>query len=282
LDIFPEAEMWVFNSILGNIFTFFIYPFKEMNPWIGLTYISFLTAVFMLFVFRIFSNQKGIKQIKNKIKAHLLEIRLYKDSLSQTLKAQTSILKYNLKYMSYSIKPMLIMIIPLVIILIQLNLWFNSLPLAPEERTLLKVKLDNEVDLLTTSFSIEETPAIKVETSPLRIEETNEVNWRIRALENGSHKIKLRIGGDSLLKEIRIGESSLGRISKIKIRKNLLNELLNPGEPPLPGDIPVKSIEINYPSRFPEIAGIPLWLLAYFALSIIFAFLLKAPLKVEI
>ncbi len=133
--------MWIFNSAFGKIFNLIFFPFRSMNPWVGMILISFLTALLMLFVFRFTSNQEGIKRVKNKIKAHLLELRLFKDSMSLSFKAQGNILRCNLRYISYSTKPMLVMIIPLILILIQLNFWFGYEALTPGQETILKVKL---------------------------------------------------------------------------------------------------------------------------------------------
>jgi len=60
-------------------------------------------------------------------------------------------------------------------------------------------------------------------------------------------------------------------------------ELLYPGENPLPGGIPVRSIEILYPAGRLNAFGLGLhWLVAYFVLSIIFGFAFKGVFKVEI
>ena len=131
--------MWSFNSIFGRLFEFIFFPFRNMSPWIGMIFISFLTALLMLFIFRFTSNQQGIRQVKKKIIAHLLELRLFKDSLSITLKAQGNILRYNLKYIGYSAKPMLVLIIPIFLILVQLNLWFGYQDLAPGQKAILKI-----------------------------------------------------------------------------------------------------------------------------------------------
>ncbi|NOR12743.1 MAG: hypothetical protein GQ545_05770, partial [Candidatus Aminicenantes bacterium] len=111
--------MWTFNRVFGKIFDLLFIPFRDMNPWVGMIIISFLTGLLMLVIFRYTSNQAGIKKAKNKIKAHLLELRLYKDSLGLSLKAQGNILLANLKYITHSFKPMLVMIIPVILILIQ-------------------------------------------------------------------------------------------------------------------------------------------------------------------
>jgi uncharacterized membrane protein (DUF106 family) len=275
--------MWVFNSIFGKIFEIIFFPFRKMNPWIGMILISFLTALLMLCVFRFTSNQQGIKNVKNKIKAHLLEFRLFKDSLNISLKAQGKILRYNLKYIGYSAKPLLVMIIPLILILIQLNLWFGYHSLAPGQKAILKAELEMNQSLLDTEFKIETSSGLVVETLPLRIEDKGEVNWGFQTKEAGIHELALTVNGQRIVKKVAVAQNLLSKISPVKIRRNFIDEVFNPGEAPLPGNIPVKSIEINYPSRPMNLFGWRIhWIIVYFALSIIFGFAFKGIFRVEI
>jgi len=254
-----------------------------MSPWIGMIFISFLTALLMLFIFRFTSNQQGIRQVKKKIIAHLLELRLFKDSLSITLKAQGNILRYNLKYIGYSAKPMLVLIIPIFLILVQLNLWFGYQDLAPGQKAILKVKMEEGHDLFDINIAIEPSLALNIETPPLRIEEEREINWRFKIKEKGVHDITLIINGQKFTKKIAVAQNPLSKISQSRIQRNFIDELFNPGEAPLPGDIPLKTIEVTYSPKRMNLLGWRIhWLIVYFALSIIFGFSFKGVFKVEI
>jgi len=282
--------MWIFNSAFGIIFNLIFFPFRSMSPWVGMILISFLTALLMLFVFRFTSNQEGIRQVKNKIKAHLLELRLFKDSLSLSLKAQGSILRNNLKYIGYSAKPLLVMIIPLFLILAQLNLWFGYDALTPGQETILKVKLEEGHNPLDINLALESSSGFEIQTHPLRIEEEREINWRLKAREKGVHDLTFIVNGQRLTKKVAVGQKPLSKISPLKVRHNFINELLYPGESPFSGDLPIKTIEVKYPSKSMNLFGwniprpwkIPPWLIVYFVLSIILGFVLKGIFKVEI
>ena len=275
--------MWVFNSIFGKIFEVIFFPFRNMSPWISMILISFLTALLMLCVFRFTSNQQGIKNVKNKIKAHLLEFRLFKDSLTISLKAQGKILRYNLKYIGYSVKPLLVMIIPLILILIQLNLWFGYHSITPGQKVIMKAELEMNQSLLDTEFKIETSSGLVVETLPIRIEDKGEVNWRLQTKEAGIHELAFTVNGQRIVKQVAVAQSPLSKISPVKIRRNFISELFNPGEAPLPGNIPIKSVEIKYPSRPMNLFGWHIhWIIVYFALSIIFGFAFKGIFRVEI
>ncbi len=275
--------MWIFNLFFGKIFDILFLPFRSLSPWYGMIFISFLTGLFMLFVFRYTSNQQGIRKVKNLIKAHLLELRLFKDSFATSLKAQGSILRCNLRYIGFSARPMLVMIIPLVLIIIQLNLWFGYHSLSPGEKAILEVILKDGFDPLEVSLSLKQSPGIEVETPPLRIEEEREIDWRFRAKEKGIHDIVLVSEGTEVHKRIAINQKILSKISPVKVGKNFFAQALNPGEPPLPSSSPLESVKVIYPSKNMNFFGWGIhWLIVYFVLAIIFGFALKGVFKVEI
>jgi uncharacterized membrane protein (DUF106 family) len=275
--------MGLVNSLLGKLFDLLFLPFRSLNPWVGMAFISLLTGLLMLLIYRWTSNQSGIRRVKDKIKAHLLELRLFKDNMGVTMRAQGQILRANLRYLVLNLRPLLVMIIPLVLILAQLNIWFGSEPLSTDRPAILRVRLQPDVNVMDTEFSLEAPPEIAVETPPLRIEESREVDWRLRPRVSGKFNLSVRAGDRSYLKTITVGGKSLEKISSLKVQKGFLDELLYPGEKALPGDSRIQEIEVVHPAKRLPLFGLNLhWLIAYLGLSIIFGFALKKPFRVEI
>jgi len=275
--------MWIFNSAFGKIFEALFLPFRGMSPWIGMILVSFLTGLLMLFVFKWTSNQQGIQKVKNRIKAHLLELRLFKDSLSQSLRSQGNILRCNLTYISYSVKPMLVMIIPLILILIQLNFWFGYESLKPNESVILKIKLAEDQNPLETQIAVQPSSGLIMETPPLRIEESQEINWRFSATQEGIQQFAVTINGETITKKVYVAQKPLSKISPLKTNKNFLDQVMYPTEAPIKSQIPVKAIEVQYPNKSMNLFGWKLhWIIVYFALSIIFGFAFKGIFKVQI
>jgi uncharacterized membrane protein (DUF106 family) len=275
--------MWIFNSAFGKIFDVLFLPFRSMSPWIGMILISFLTGLLMLFVFKWTSNQTGIQKVKNRIKAHLLELRLFKDSLAQSLRSQGNILRCNLKYISYSAKPMLVMIIPLILILIQLNFWFGYESLTPHDSAILRITLTQNLNPLDTQIMIQPSSGLELETPPLRIEESREINWRFKAIQPGVQEFQVTIGGETVTKKVSVAQKPLSKISPLKTNKKFLDQVMYPAESPIRSHIPVQSIEIQYPGKSMNLFGWKIhWIIVYFALSIIFGFAFKGVFKVQI
>jgi len=269
--------------MIGGVFEILFFPFRRFSPWVAMIFFSFLTGMFMLFVFKKTSNQKGIREVKNRIKAHLLEIRLFKDNLAVSLKAQANILRCNMKYIGYSFRPMLVMILPLILILIQLQFWFGYAPLDPGRPALLKVELAEGRDPVELPVVLRPSSGLEIETLPVRIRDVGEIDWRFSGTEEGIHTFTLVIGEETIEKKVFVGQKHLTRISPVRTGKGFLQELLYPVEPPIRGSSAVRSVEIQYPPGRMDLFGWKIhWLVVFFVLSIAFGFAFKGVLKVEI
>ena len=63
-------------TLLNQVTDIIITPFANFGPVIGLSIISFISAVVLLYLFKVLSNQEKIKFHKNKIFGHFL-IRIF-------------------------------------------------------------------------------------------------------------------------------------------------------------------------------------------------------------
>ena len=274
--------MWALHSVLIGIFDILFLPFRGLNPWFGMIFISLLTAFLMLWIYRTTSNQEGIRKTKNTIKAHLLELRLFKDNMRISLRAQGRIFRANMRYIGHNTKPLLVMIIPLVLILSQLNLRFGFNPLRPGEDALVKIRTDQSMDPVDLSVTISASNGLSIETPAVRIADEREIAWRIRAVEAGQASLTFETGGRSITKSLNIAGKSLSVVSPVRHR-NSLNEILFSGEKTLPKDLPLRSIEILYQPGKLNLFGLNIhWIIAYLILSIVFGFAFKGVFKVEI
>ncbi len=275
--------MGIVNLVFGRIVDVILWPFRGASPWFGMAAVSLLTALLMLEVYKHTSNQASIRKAKDRIKAHLLELRLFKDSMPITLRAQGAILKANLSYLAANLKPLLVMIVPLVLILAQLSLWFDRTPLQPGEETLVKVGLEKNADPVSLPMELDVSPGLEITSPAVRIPDEHEVAWRIKATATGPGHLTLRVGGLTLTKSVVVGGKPLTKVSTLASRGSFLKQVLYPGERALAAGSPVRSIEILYPAKTLSIFGLGLhWLVAYLILSIVFGFSFKGVFKVEI
>lgn len=273
--------MITINYIITKIFDFFFLPMVNLAPEWPLFAISIVTGVFMLFIFRLTSNQKGIKETKQKIKGLFLEIRLYQDDLKQSLTAQKAILRTNVTYMKYSFVPMLVMIGPVILILIQMNFRFSYRPFVISEP--INVKIIAAPSLLSLDQVILTVQkGVNLETKPLRIPLKGEIDWRLRATETGNYNLRFSIGEKKVIHPLHVS-TSLVRVYPEVMKPDFLAAWLYPGAPFIPQDSPISEIHVSYPERSTPIVGLDMhWLISFFILSIIGGYALKKPFGVEI
>jgi uncharacterized membrane protein (DUF106 family) len=275
--------MSIVNLVFGRVVDLIMLPFRGLSPWFGMTAVSLLTALLMLEVYKLTSNQAAIRRAKDRIKAHLLELRLFKDNMRVTLAAQGAILKANFAYMAANLKPLAVMIVPLVLVLAQLSLWFDRAPLRPGDETLVKAGLETTADPVGLGLELEPPPGLEITAPPVRIPDQNEVVWRVKALAPGTGRLLLRAGGQAVEKSVTIDGKPLTKVSTLASRGSFWKRLLYPGEPPLPKGTPVRTIEVLYPAKTLTAFGLRVhWLVAYLVLSIAFGFAFKGVFKVEI
>jgi len=272
-----------FNSVLGRISDIVLLPVLALNPWVAMAILSLVTSVFMLYVYRLVADQAGIRLVKSRISAHLLEMRLYQHNMPVTFKAQGRILTYNLRYLLLSTRPMLVMVVPLVLAILQLDLRFSVGPLNPGEPTILKIRLKEGYQPSRLVAAVESSPGLAIETPPLRIDRDRELDWRVRATAAGTGDVRIRVGDEIVTKQVVTGTAGNRGISPARVGGNWFDKILSPGEPPLAEASALESVEIGYPARRMSIFGLRLhWLIVYFALSVLFSLGLKGTFGVEI
>ena len=276
--------MWHVNSVLSYLFDLVMTLFQSLHPLLSLFFFCLPVAIFMLLVFRYTSDQKGIKESKDRIKAYLLEIRIFKDDLGILLSAQKRLLIYNGIYMSHAIKPLLFMIVPVALLIIQMDAWYGHRPLRIGESTILSIQVSDEGRTrLLSNTSIEMEKGMTVEKPSLRIFETGELDRTIRAGEVGVHRIRVTVAGHSFPKDVIVNDGRLARVSALSVNSGFWRAILTPGAEPLSENAFLKRIEVRYPSRLLDIFSWKIhWLVLFFVLSTAYAFMLKKLFKVEI
>jgi len=274
--------MWGLSFVLNKVWRALFEPIAGFNRGIALLLISLVTGVVMLWIFGAVSNQNAIRRAKDKIRAHLLEILLFNDSLKMVFRAQGRALAHTGRYMGHAMVPLLVIMVPVVLILAQTNHLFESEPLKPENAVTISARLTQWDADLAESVALNVPDALSVETSPLRMPETREIEWRVRAHEYGDFDVSVNVGGQAFSKRLIVADKQR-LLSRRRVRPSFAGALFHSAEPPLDKDSPIESIEVKYaPARIRMARFNAHWLVMFFIFSIVFAFLFKPFLKVEI
>ncbi len=272
------------NAFLRALFDTLLWPFRSLPPVVGLAVVSVLVAVGMLLVFRATSNQRRIEEVKRAIVAGLLEVRLFNDDFGAVLRAQWDILRQNLRYLGLSLVPMAWMLVPFILITTQLQFHYGYEGLRPGEPALVKVQLNAEAVRSTPadgpSITLEAPAGLKIETPAVWAPALGELAWRIGAERAGTYDLVVNVAGTPVTKQVVVSNDVVRR-SPIRVARSFLDELLYPAEPPIDASVPLRAIEVTYPSRSIDVAGVGMpWLVAFIVLSMVFAFLLRGWLGV--
>lgn len=266
--------MWpAVNAALNAAVGGWLWAFERCEPLVQFCALALPVAVLALLAYRCASDQNGIHAVKDQLKAHLLELRLFKDDLSVTLRAQGQILKNSVRYTGYALAPMAIMIVPIVLILIQVESRYAFRPLQPGESTIVEVTVNSATPLHDMQAALILPSGLICETPALRLEDERKILWRVRAQRTGDYEMRVRLAGQELRKRIRIGGE--GTLSPAVYAANDMRTLAYPLEPALANDSIASSIEVSYPRSRGVFAGLSSasWIL--FAASLVFGYVLR-------
>jgi len=272
-------------SLINRLFDLAFYPFRSATPWLPLILFSLLAGILMLLVFRFTSNQSAIRRVKDRMQAHLLEVRLFPDQIGVVLRAYGRILRWTLAYFGHALVPLAVMLVPLVLLLVQMDLRLGHQALRPRDSFLLKALAAGDAPLDQAALRLPDGLALSA--PPLHIhhqpDNRREVNWRIDALRPGEYSIEVVVADELFAKQVTVVESGNAvRISPARVRPDWLELILESAEPPLPPGAPLHHIVITYPHRNLVLGRWELhWLIPFFVLSLVAAFALKGVLRTE-
>jgi len=125
------------NRLVTRTFDVLLAPLEWVGPEFALLVVSAIFGVLALWVFKHISWQKGIKATKDKIKGHLIEIRIYQDDLGVVSKAIGRVLVRNLQYLALNFGPFLPLAVPFTLVVAQLvvRYGFDPIPVTATQPT---------------------------------------------------------------------------------------------------------------------------------------------------
>ena len=271
-----------FNAAGTFLFGLVYQPLRALGPLGSLALISVLAGILMVWIFGKVSNQAAIQRTRDRLSGELIGLRLFKDDLRVFFRIQLDVLLWTIRYLQYSLVPMLILMVPTLLIMIQLNLHYGARPLRVGEQALVKVKLRDANTVARRSITLTAPENVKVETDGIGIASLNEVCWRIRGVAPGRFLLTVSNGPETVTKEAGVG-GRLEGVSTLRTGEAPLTQLLYPGEPPIPTQSSLASIEVVLPELELPLWGWHLnWLVVFLVVSLAFGYAIKGVLGVQI
>jgi uncharacterized membrane protein (DUF106 family) len=281
--------MWGMATFFNKIFDGILYPFKAMHPSIGLLVISIIAGLIMVWIFGKASNQKAILLYKNRLKAHIAEIWLFRDNLIQMLLAVLRVLGNTGIYFLNSLRPMVVMLVPILIIMVMLGVRYEHRMMLPGETVIVSSVVDDAAWARGDAVTLTGSDGVEVISPALRIPQKNEIDWKVRAVKPGTHTVTLNTPSGTVTKEVHIAADMaeakpLHALASARGRMFSSAFLLFPVERPLPGDCGISKLELSgLPTRDLELFGLSVnWLVLFFIVSMIAGFSIKDLIGVEV
>jgi len=245
-------------------------------------WLSVLTALLVLLVYKYLSSQEAIKKAKDRSKAHILEIRLFQDDPVLMGRAVRAVLATNLTYLRLNMKPFLIVFVPLFLLLVQMETRFGYRPLLPNESAIVRTSWRSPVPVDKAPCpTLVPNDGLSLESPPVRIEERNEIDWRIRVTRMGTTGLVLKTMNDSVALPVFVSEKLIP-ISPRNVPQGTMDVLWHPAGQALPPDGDLLSVEIEYPRRDFRLFGTKVhWIWPFLFVSLLAGYLLKGVLRVQ-
>jgi hypothetical protein len=238
----------------------------------------------ILLAFRRLSDQEALDRVKRRLQAGVYEIRLFKDDLPTIFAAQLGVLRETLRYFRLSLVPMLWLSVPIVALVVQLQFRYGYEGLEPGQSALVEVQVTPEAasGLAQTGpvLALHAPEGVRIETPPVWVPSLREAGWRVAAERPGDFELVLRVGEQAVTKTLRVSGSV---VSRSPVRPSgPLAQLLNPAEAPLPHGSAIEAVRVGYTEADVSLLGWETHWIAFFVLTMVFAFALAKRLGVKI
>lgn len=254
--------------------------FLLTSPLALVVVLSIVIALLMVVLFGYTSNQKAIGIAKDRLKAHLLAVRLFQDQLHVVVGSYGRILRGTIRYLRLAFMPLLYVIIPLTLLIIQLDRYLGFNGIQADAPFLLTAKANSAEAL--DGISLELPPEITMTAPAVHVAADREVVWRLAASKPGTYDIQIATPNEKTGKTVRVS-SDLMRLSPMRMRGHFWERFFYSAEPALPDNSPLESITVNYPERNIEIAGYEFnWIWLFFILSMVAGYIFKELLGIKI
>jgi uncharacterized membrane protein (DUF106 family) len=276
--------MALLNRALTGLADLALGPLAGLPPLLVIAAAALASALLVLLVMRIASNQTALAGVKRRIQASLLEMRLYNDDLRALLRAQRAVLRHNAAYVGYSLVPLAITAVPLTLAIAQLQAWYGYTGLPIGEPTVVTAEV--AADAATTLPVLDAAGFEQVGTARY-FPTLRQVAWRVVPRQPGTHVLRVTAAGGAAAEKSAFADSpaaiTTARRSPLRPGGSWLDQLLYPSEPPLESAGPLRAIRLPYPERSLAVAGLDAhWLVWYVVATFAFVLLLRKPLGVVI
>jgi hypothetical protein len=275
-----------------RIFDRLLAPLELIGFPFALVVVSAVFGILALIAFKHLSAQGRIKAAKEKIKAHLIEIRIYQDDLAIVGRAIGKVLLRNFQYLGLNFAPFVPLSIPFVLVIAQLVVRYGFEPMRvhahdeailPGNGAMIEVELAGARAADVSGLRIELPDGVRALSPLVRIPSDGRAYQEVAAFAPVAGEIGFVLADGTRVSKSMVAGAASGPLQPERSRGSL-SALLWPAEDTLSSDSPFARVSLEYPERklgpLPDgPAGI---LLAFLIASMAAGILVLKPLKIQI
>lgn len=281
------------NHAVNALFDVLLWPFDQLGRPAALVLASGVFGVLALLAFKHVSPQRAIKAAKDRIKARLIEIRIYQDDLRLVGRAILGVLGRNLQYLGLNLLPFVPLAIPFVFVLAQfvVRYGFDPVPLhASSERwlagagTTISIELKREHAADVRELTIGYSEGVRPVSPLVRVPSEGRAYQEIAVSRDGEHEIAIRIGSAPVeTKRLVAGDAHVRAVQGSR-GSGVIDAWLWPAEDGFDATSPLARVSFDYPdSDLGWLPGGPGGVVIVFLVSsMLFGALAIKPLRVQI
>ena len=264
------------NGLVTSIFDIVLTPLEMINIEVSIAVVSALFGIFGLVVFKYISSQKGIKNAKDRIKGHMIAIRIYQDDLKVVGVSVLKVMFENMKYLGLNLMPFIPLMIPFVFVMAQLVVRYAFEPLPEGKDFDITVELSQDEKGQVADLQVIAPDWVAADDLVVvRAPSEGRAFVSVRDAKPGVWEFAFKVGDSIVTKQVVIGaETEMPRSMQPERVKSPLEALLWPAEDLIESDSPISRIAIEgeYPGRsfafLPDgVAGILLGVIIYSMLA---------------
>lgn len=243
------------NHAANALFDLVLAPLEAFGKEFALIMVSGIFGILALLIFKQISSQKGIKAAKDKIKGHMIEIRIYQDDLRLVTKAIGKVLMRNLQYVGLNFGPFIPLSIPFAFVIAQMVVRYGFVPIPVQEDftglmagqgLTVKVELAEGYERQAPDLEFILPDGIEA-TSPLvAVPAEGYVFQEIVATRPGQFDLKFVLGGTESIKQLAAGDVAPRALQPERV-SNFFYAVLWPAEDTFPEDSGIARVSFTYP-----------------------------------
>ncbi len=243
------------NGAFNTIFDWILSPLEMLGEEFALIMVSGIFGILALICFKFISSQDGIKKTKDKIKAHMIEIRIYQDDLPIVSGAVGKVLLRNFQYLAFNFGPILPLLVPFTFVAAQLvtRYAFEPVPvtsesaqLLPGEGMMLRVEFAPGKQDQAKGLTIDFPEGLKPVTKLVRVPSSGKAYQEFVATAPGTYSIGLQLADGSRHEKTVVAGDTEARMLQPERVSSVLMAALWPAEDMFSSDDAIARIAFEY------------------------------------